>query len=445
MNKRVATSLFGALLAVTSAGGSYGQVTSVQKGCPTANATDFRSISRIEVETLMRDVAASNPQVAAQLKGDPAIRQSQLNKIRELLAFASQALKDGATNDEVVCSELLNIRDETIAATYDKHLEQARPVKGQFAYISEARISAFWGGDATSKLTERVRDEREKAFQKFVETKKSVLGRNNPGNPISITDADVAAARDAYAKFQISVSEYKLKSPVLPAVVRDKIELQVKLQQAQFLARLYSDSISPRLAATDEEVTAFIAARPELSIQAKKAKAEQILQRAKSGEDFAKLANEFTQDPGNTDPNGVRQGGLYRDVRRGMMVAPFEKAALAVEAGQVNPAVVESDFGYHVVKLERKDASPSGTYDVRHILITTTVPDPTNPGGRELPLKQYAKAAVEEEKQDRMIAEVVAANSISVPADFSVTAAAPKPAAKPPVRKAPVRRTRKPK
>jgi len=408
------------------------------------NPAGFRSISRAEVEMLIQDVAAANPKILVGLKEDPELRQGQLSKIRELLAFASQSLKDGVTDDEVVCSELLNIRDETIAAAYDKHLDRTRPVKGQFGYISDARISSFWGGGTTSRLPESVRDEREKAFQRFIETKKSILVRNNPGNPISITDADVAAARDAYAKFQISVSEYKLKSPVLPAVVRDKIELQVKLQQAQFLARLYSDSIAPRLAATDEEVAAVSAARPEFNTAAKRAKAEQILQRAKNGEDFAKLANEFTQDPGNTDPNGVRQGGLYRDVRRGMMVAPFEKAALAVEAGQVHPTVVESDFGYHVVKLERKDASLSGTYDVRHILITTTVPDPNNPGGRELPLKQYVRAAVETEKQDRMIAEVVAANSISVPADFSVTAAAPKPTAKPPVRKAPVRRTRKP-
>jgi len=436
MSNRVVTSLIGALLGVTAAGGAYGQGASIQKGCTAANPANFRSISRIEVESLIKDMAASNPKIIDGLQEDPERRQDQLANMRELLAFASQSIKDGLANDEVNCSELQNIRDEIIAGAYDKHLNKAKPAKGQFGYIPAARVSAFWG----TTLPAPVRDEREKGFQRFLESKKSLLAKNNPGQDITIGDAEIEAAREVYAKYQIYVSEYGQRSALLPAAVKNKIALQVRLQQAQFLARLYSDSIAPRLAATDAEIGAYIASKPELSEKPKRAKAEGILQRAKNGEDFATLANEFTQDPGNTDANGVKHGGLYRGVRRGMMVEPFEKAALAVEAGQVNPAVVESDFGYHVIKLERKDATPTGTYDVRHILISTTVPDPNNPGGRELPVKQYAKAMLEAEKQAKVIADVVAANNISVPADFSLpTATAAKPAAK----KAPVRPVRK--
>ena len=436
MKTRVATSLIGALLTVTAAGGAYGQGASLQKGCPAANPAEFRSISRIEVDTLIKDLTASNPAIIEGFRKDPELRQGQLANMRELLAFASQSLKDGLADDEVNCSELQNIRDETIAGAYDKHLNKAKPAKGQFGYIPAARVSAFWG----TTLPARIRDEREKGFQRFLEAKKALLARNSPGSNITIGDEEVAAARDVYAKYQIYASEYGQRSTLLPTVLKNKIALQVRLQQAQFLARLYSDSIAPRLAATDDEVAAFIAARPELNGEAKKAKAQQILERAKNGEDFARLANEFTQDPGNMDGNGVKQGGLYRDVRRGMMVEPFEKAALAVEAGQVNPAVVESDFGYHIVKLERKDTSQSGTYDVRHILISTMVPDPNNSGGRDLPVKQYAKAMVEAEKQAKLIDGVVAANNISVPPDFSLPAV---PAAKPAVTKAPGRPVRK--
>ena len=428
--------MIGALLAVTAAGGAHGQGASIQKGCTAANPANFRSISRVEVESLIKDMAASNPKIIDGLQEDPERRQGQLANMRELLAFASQSIKDGLANEEVNCSELQNIRDEIIAGAYDKHLNKAKPAKGQFGYIPAARVSAFWG----TTLPAPVRDEREKGFQRFLESKKSLLSRNNPGTDITIGDAEVEAAREVYAKYQIYVAEYGQRSSLLPAAVKNKIALQVRLQQAQFLARLYSDSIAPRLAATDAEIAAFIAARPELNGEAKKAKAQQILERAKKGEDFAKLANEFTQDPGNTDANGVKQGGLYSDVRRGMMVEPFEKAALAVEAGQVNPGVVESDFGYHIVKLERKDSAPTGTYDVRHILISTMVQDPNNSGGRDLPVKQYAKAMLEAEKQAKLIDGVVAANNISVPPDFSVaTAAAAKPAAK----KAPVRPVRK--
>src|SRR6185369_11498691 len=128
-----------------------------------------------------------------------------------------------------------------------------------------------------------------------------------------------------------------------------------------------------------------------------KAKALGILNRAKAGEDFTKLANEYTEDPGNRNSKGELQGGEYKDVTKGTMVPPFEQAALALEPGQIAPDLVESDFGYHIIKLERKaegkDASgnPTEVYDVRHILISTTYKDPKNPTAMPLPAKAYAR------------------------------------------------------
>jgi len=255
--------------------------------------------------------------------------------------------------------------------------------------------------------------------------------RNNPGGgDIAISDAEIAAARDAFAKIQIYVSEYEQRSSALPVSVRDKIALQVKLQQAQHLARLYSEAAVGKTQATDAEMAAYLAEHKELSGEAKRAHAEQVLLRAKSGEEFAKSANEFSEDPGNKGGSGEPQGGAYRDVPRGTMVEPFETAALSLEAGQVYPTLVESDFGFHIIKLDRKDAGESGTYDVRHILFATTVPDPDNPGGRELPVKAYVKAQIEEEKQQLLIAETVKTNEVTVPVDFSLPTAAPKTAVK---------------
>ncbi|CAN5455421.1 hypothetical protein BH18ACI3_BH18ACI3_20980 [soil metagenome] len=205
------------------------------------------------------------------------------------------------------------------------------------------------------------------------------------------------------------------------------MNLQVKLQQAQYLARIYSDKMAEKVNVTDEDIAKYIAEHPELDTSAKRTKAQEILDRAKAGEDFAALANEFSEDPGNMDPTSKeKNGGLYADTPKGKMVPAFEQAALALEPGQVAPELVETDFGYHIVKLEKKgegkDAAgqPTETYDVRHILIGTGFKDPSNPMGREMPVKAYVKSKLEEEKEKKAIEELVANNQIKVPDDFTV-------------------------
>src|SRR5262249_1327483 len=155
----------------------------------------------------------------------------------------------------------------------------------------------------------------------------------------------------------------------------------------------------------DQDISGYIAKHSELDPKEKRAKAEQILQRAKNGEDFATLANENSEDPGNKDPKGQPQGGLYTNVQQGRMVKPFEEAELALEPGQIYPNVVESDFGYHIIKLEKKSDSkdssgnPTQTYDVRHILIATTTKDPDNPMGREMPVKEFVRQKIESDRR----------------------------------------------
>ena len=82
------------------------------------------------------------------------------------------------------------------------------------------------------------------------------------------------------------------------------------------------------------------------------AKAQGIQKRAKGGEDFAKLAAEFSEDPGSKN-----NGGLYDFTpRNGTWVKPFEDAAFTQPIGQVGD-VVTTDFGYHVMLVVARDAA----------------------------------------------------------------------------------------
>jgi len=73
------------------------------------------------------------------------------------------------------------------------------------------------------------------------------------------------------------------------------------------------------------------------------AEAQQVLERLKKGEDFAKLATEKSICPSR------KKGGDLGLFGHGMMVRPFEQAAFALQKGQLSE-VVKTEFGYHIIK-----------------------------------------------------------------------------------------------
>jgi len=83
-------------------------------------------------------------------------------------------------------------------------------------------------------------------------------------------------------------------------------------------------------------------------------KMEGILARARKGEDFAKLAKEYSEDPGSK-----KNGGLYKDFPKGRMVKPFEDAAFSVAPGKISD-IVETQYGYHIIKVisRKKETKP---------------------------------------------------------------------------------------
>lgn len=90
--------------------------------------------------------------------------------------------------------------------------------------------------------------------------------------------------------------------------------------------------------------------------QKAKEKIEALRARAMSGEDFAKLAKENSEDA------SASSGGDLGYFKKGDMVKPFEDAAFGLEKDQISP-VVETQFGYHVIKVTDKKAAHTLTYE----------------------------------------------------------------------------------
>ena len=407
----------------------------------------FNQITRQEVEMLLADVSKQNPAILKRLSEDPSLKKQQLESLKQLLAFASQAKADKLTEEPNNKQELENIKAEITAVNYDREINKDKGPMPPFGFITEDMIKQYWGEDGQpaapasgfASFMEKIGlgtpveyRSHESEFDAFLNTKIALLKASSPEMANrEISDEEKTQAKDVFAKIRIYQKEFenKAKAGEVSKELVDRIGLQVKLQQAQFLARIFSETLTEKMKVTDEDVTAYIAAHPEFSPAEKRSKAQGILDRAKAGEDFAALANEFSEDPGNKSPDGAGKGGLYADVPKGRMVAPFEAAALAIEAGQVSPELVETDFGFHIIKLERKlgkkEGSDAESYDARHILISTNIKDPEKPTAPEMPAKEFVRNKLETDKEKALVDKIVAANNVQVPDDFTVPEISP--------------------
>jgi foldase protein PrsA len=74
-----------------------------------------------------------------------------------------------------------------------------------------------------------------------------------------------------------------------------------------------------------------------------KALADKLYKRVKAGEDFAKLAKQYSEDPGS------KKVGGKLTISKGQTVGPFDKTAFLLEAGQISHPI-KTDYGYHIIK-----------------------------------------------------------------------------------------------
>lgn len=97
-----------------------------------------------------------------------------------------------------------------------------------------------------------------------------------------------------------------------------------------------------------------------------KATADQVLERAKKGEDFEALARQFSEDPGSKE-----KGGDLDFTKKGQFVPEFDSVIFKDEfkKGEVYPSLVESQFGWHIIKkIDEKGEGEEREVRAAHIL-----------------------------------------------------------------------------
>src|ERR1017187_434152 len=145
-------------------------------------------------------------------------------------------------------------------------------------------------------------------------------------------DAELKSYYDKHKDRYRSPEQRKIKYLL---VQRTKVKNRVNVPEAELRAEY--ESRKSTLAVPEQAIAAHILiktdpSKPGSDAEAR-AKAEKIAERAKKGEDFAKLANENTEDP-----SGKGSGGQLPPFSKGQMVPEFDQAAFSMAPGEIRGA-----------------------------------------------------------------------------------------------------------
>jgi len=282
--------------------------------------------------------------------------------------FAPYRNADGSLNKDVIGAQ--GMSSEMFVARLRQDISMRQVVQGlagsEFAPLS-----------ATAAAIDAMFQQREVQIERF-ETKDSVAR-------VAPTDADI----EAYYKDPKHAAEFEAPEQAsIEYVVLDIDALKKGITVSdEELHKYYAENES-RYSTPEERRASHILIKAEKDASADerakaKAKAESLLAELKKPQTvFADLARKNSDDPGS-----AQKGGDLDFFARGAMVKPFEDAAFSLKPGETS-GIVESDFGYHIIRLTAVRGGGKRTFDTVRAEIDDEVK-------KQLAQKRFSELAVE--------------------------------------------------
>jgi hypothetical protein len=169
------------------------------------------------------------------------------------------------------------------------------------------------------------------------------------------TLADLAAFGLAVADGRLAELAEPFVARELRSVVLQRLAMEVAIDDAGMdddaLREAYRANPRPELVVRHLVVLSE-RWRPAAHRDSARERAEEALSRARAGESFTAVVREYSDEPG-----AAERGGLLEPGREGSWVPEFWRAASALEEGEITD-VVETEYGFHVIRLEERRAVP---------------------------------------------------------------------------------------
>ena len=207
------------------------------------------------------------------------------------------------------------------------------------------------------------------ALNAFFERRDVQIARFKPADfedKVKLTDADIEAYYQANSALFQAPETVDIEYLVLNL---DAVKKTISVSEADL--RTYFEQNAARTDAKEERRASHIlinAPKEMKAAERQKAKevAQQLLLKVTEKPDtFAATATKFSQDPGS-----AAKGGDLEFFGRGAMVKPFEDAVFAMRKGEISQ-LVESDFGYHIIKLTDIKTAPKPSFESERAKLET--------------------------------------------------------------------------
>jgi len=200
-----------------------------------------------------------------------------------------------------------------------------------------------------SELEELLRIERQKRSFSYLELDAAVIAEN--------IDTDAAAINEYYANNQ---ADFEIGERVRVDYIEIKktdLSEQVTVDESEIQAR-YDQEIEGFSTEEQRKVSHILLEfTDDVDKQELLAKAGQISDRAKAGESFAELAESESQDIGS-----AQNGGDLGFVNKGSLGDEIDEVLFAMETGEISEPI-ETDFGYHIIKLDEVSSVSPPTFE----------------------------------------------------------------------------------